>query len=92
MDKYWDIHPLKWSKSDNCIEPYNWERILNYISGGNTKAVSKCVQDFDTKQHSQMPREWIMLRTISASSISQQSVRNTINYFMIYKYILDPLQ
>jgi len=41
-----------------------------------------------------MPREWhtLMLRTISASSISQQSVRNTIKLFhdISHKYILDP--
>jgi len=81
------------SPAMDILVPYNWERILYYISGGNSQAVSKCVQDFDTKQHSQMPHEWhaLMRKTISAASISQKSVRNTIKLFYeTQKYILDP--
>jgi len=81
------------SPAMDILVPYNWERILYYISGGNTKAVSECVREFDTNQHVQIPKEWhvVMRKTISACSIPQNYVRNTIKeFYENYNYILDP--
>jgi len=81
------------SPAIDILVPYNWERILYYISNCDTAGVTKCVNDFEQHQHAVIPIPWMtkLRETISSSSIPQSKSKNMIQYFYNnFNYLLDP--
>lgn len=81
------------SPAIDILVPYNWERILYYISGGDTQGVSRCVNNFETTGHSEIPEHWMkkMNQVVSSYSISQQNSKTAMKYFYEhFETIIDP--
>jgi len=49
------------SPAMDILVPYNWERIMYFLSNKDTAAICKIMQDFELNNKAKMPSEWVLI-------------------------------
>jgi threonine synthase len=73
--------------------PYNWERILYFVSNKDSKAVTEIMEQFYKTGSASMPSEWMpkLRAVLSTASVNQAEMRQSIKQaYATHKYVMEP--